>query len=129
MGAAPDTRWFRDPTRGGIASALNELARATGLGVRLDEANIAVSPMVGGACELLGIDPFHVANEGRLLAVVSAESQVQALAACRSTSGGEQGAIIGSIVADPPRLVVARTRYGGERIVDQLVGDPLPRIC
>jgi hydrogenase expression/formation protein HypE len=126
---APGLRWMRDPTRGGVASALNELARDAGCGIVLREEEIPVRNEVRGACELLGLDPLHIANEGQLLAVVDPDVAPAALDALRRTPGGEAAAAIGEIRDDPPRAVVATTRYGGSRVVDMLIGDPLPRIC
>ena len=120
----PQLRWMRDPTRGGLATALNELAATTGLAVRLDEQAIPVRPEVAGAAEILGIDPLYVANEGKLVAVVAAGAAEDAL----ERLGGE-AAIVGELAADPPGLVLLDTALGGSRIVDMLVGDPLPRIC
>jgi hydrogenase expression/formation protein HypE len=129
-GAAGDgVRWMRDPTRGGVATSLNELARDTGLGVVLNEAHLPVRDEVRGACELLGLDPLHIANEGQFLAVVAADRAEEALEALRRTPGGADAADIGAIAADPPRTVIAVAAYGGTRVVDMLVGDPLPRIC
>jgi hydrogenase expression/formation protein HypE len=122
-------RAMRDATRGGVATVLNELARAAGAAVVLEEAAIPVRPAVRGACELLGIDPLYVACEGRLVAVVEAAGVPAALAAMRAQPVGEQAAVIGRLAADPPGLVLLRTGFGGTRIVDVLVGDPLPRIC
>jgi hydrogenase expression/formation protein HypE len=127
--AAPGTRWLRDPTRGGVGTVCNELAHDSGLGVALDEPALPVNPAVVGACDLLGIDPLYVANEGKLVAVVDPTEADAALAALRSHPLGTAAARIGEIVADPPRIVVLRTAFGGTRIVDMLVGDPLPRIC
>jgi hydrogenase expression/formation protein HypE len=120
----PQLRWMRDPTRGGLATALNELAAATGLAVRLEEQAIPVRPEVAGAAEILGIDPLYVANEGKLVAVVAADAADEAL----GRLGGD-AAIIGELAAEPPGLVFLETVLGGSRIVDMLVGDPLPRIC
>lgn len=128
LAAAPSTRWLRDPTRGGVGTVCNELAQVTGLGVVLDEQLLPVHPMVNGACEMLGIDPLYVANEGKFLAVVAAD-EVEALAAMRERPLGAEAALIGEIVAQPAATVVLRTGFGGTRIVDMLVGDPLPRIC
>jgi hydrogenase expression/formation protein HypE len=129
MAAAPTTRWLRDPTRGGVATVCNELAQATGLGVVLDEGRLPVRPMVNGACEMLGIDPLYVANEGKFLAVVPPEETEAALAALRGHALGGEAAVIGEITEQPASTVVLRTGFGGTRIVDMLVGDPLPRIC
>jgi hydrogenase expression/formation protein HypE len=124
-----DLRWMRDPTRGGVATALNELARDAGLGVRLIEDDVPVRPAVRGACELLGLDPLHIANEGQFLAVVAAEDADAAVAALRHMSGGQDATIIGEIVAEPAATVLGVTSYGATRVIDMLVGDPLPRIC
>ncbi|BBY07806.1 hydrogenase expression/formation protein HypE [Mycobacterium noviomagense] len=129
LAAAPSTRWLRDPTRGGVGTVCNELAQACGLGVVLDEERLPVHPMVSGACELLGIDPLYVANEGKFVAVVAPEEADVALSALRSHPLGAEAAEIGQIVAEPAETVVVRTGFGGTRIVDMLVGDPLPRIC
>lgn len=129
LAAAPGTRWLRDPTRGGVGTVCNELAQATGLAVVLDEDKLPVRPDVGGACEMLGIDPLYVANEGKFLAVVAPEETDAALAAVRSHPLGTEAAVIGEIAEDPGSTVVVRTPFGGTRIVDMLVGDPLPRIC
>src|SRR5215469_7422239 len=122
-------RWMRDPTRGGVATSLNELARDCGHGLVLFEEKIPVRDSVRGACELLGLDPLHIANEGQFLAVVSAEVAEDALAALLAAPGGEQAAMIGEVREQPPGLVCVTTPYGGNRVVDMLVGDPLPRIC
>jgi hydrogenase expression/formation protein HypE len=129
LDAVPATRWLRDATRGGVGTVVNELARSTGLTVVLDEAALPVHPSVAGACELLGIDPLHVANEGKLVAVVPAADVDRALDAIRRSSSGRAAACIGGIRTDPPGLAVLTTAFGGTRILDMLVGDPLPRIC
>jgi hydrogenase expression/formation protein HypE len=129
LAAAPSTRWMRDPTRGGVATVCNELARDTRLGVVLDEQALPVAPAVVGACDLLGIDPLYVANEGKVVAVVAAGEADAALAAMRAHPLGADAARIGEIVAEPEAIVVLLTTFGGTRIVDMLVGDPLPRIC
>ncbi len=121
--------WMRDPTRGGVATSLNELARDAGLGVAIEERLVPMHDVVKGAGEILGIDPLHVANEGQFLAVVAREVQAAALAAIRAVLGGAEAVAIGEIVAAPPGCVVCRTPYGSSRILDMLVGDPLPRIC
>jgi hydrogenase expression/formation protein HypE len=129
LAAVPDTRWLRDATRGGVGTVANELARDAGLTVVLDELALPVRPAVAAACELLGIDPLHVACEGRVVAVVPGDAADAALAAMRSHPLGREAARIGEIRAEPPGLVVLVTAIGGTRIVDVLVGDPLPRIC
>jgi hydrogenase expression/formation protein HypE len=129
LAAAPGVRWMRDPTRGGVATVCNELAREAGVGILLEEAAFPVRPEVTGVCDLLGIDPLYVANEGKLLAVVAAEEAGPALAALRAHPAGRDAARIGEVVAEPAATVVLQTGFGGSRIVDMLVGDPLPRIC
>jgi hydrogenase expression/formation protein HypE len=125
----PGIRWMRDPTRGGMATSLNELARDCRFGVALYEDDVPVRDTVRGACELLGLDPFHIANEGQFLAVVGPELAESGLQALRATPGGENASLIGEIREQPAGCVLALTRYGASRIVDMLVGDPLPRIC
>ncbi len=127
--AAAGVRWMRDPTRGGVATALNELARDSGLGIVLAEEEIPVREAVRGSCELLGLDPLHIANEGQFLAVLAPEDADAALAAVRAVPGGEGAVLVGEVRADPPRTVLAVASYGGMRVVDMLSGDPLPRIC
>jgi hydrogenase expression/formation protein HypE len=122
-------RWMRDPTRGGVATVLSELARETGWSIAIDEERVPVRDEVRGACELLGLDPLHIANEGQFLAVVAPEAADAALDALRNTPGGEQTAIVGAITGERASLVTVVSSYGGSRIVDMLVGDPLPRIC
>jgi hydrogenase expression/formation protein HypE len=129
LATAPSTRWLRDATRGGVGTVCNELAQAAGLGVLLDEERLPVAPMVAGACELLGIDPLYVANEGKFIAVVAPDEAQAGLAALRSHPLGAAAAEVGQIVAEPAEGVILRTGFGGTRIVDMLVGDPLPRIC
>ena len=127
--AAADIRWMRDPTRGGVATALNELAIESGLSVALYEDRLPVRDAVRGACELLGLDALHIANEGQFLAVVSPESTAAALEALRSAPGGADAAVIGEIRKSPARTVLGLSPYGSSRVIDMLVGDPLPRIC
>jgi hydrogenase expression/formation protein HypE len=127
--AAPGIRWMRDPTRGGVATSLNELARDCRLSVHLQEQKIPVRDVVRGACELLGLDPLHIANEGQFLAVVAPEYSEAALEALRGSPGGSAACIIGEIREQPGGVVISTTAYGGTRVVDMLVGDPLPRIC
>ncbi|GAA2900256.1 hydrogenase expression/formation protein HypE [Streptosporangium fragile] len=122
-------RCLRDATRGGVATIVNEIAESSQVAVVLDEDAIPVRPVVRGACELLGIDPLYVACEGRMVVVVAAEAAGAALDALRSHPLGAGAAVIGRINDDPPGLVLLRTSFGGTRIVDLLVGDPLPRIC
>ena len=127
--AGPGVRWMRDPTRGGVATSLNELARDCGLGVVLAEELVPVREEVRGACELLGLDPLHIANEGQFLAVVAPDFGDAALSAVKQVPGGERARLIGEIREQPAGAVLVTTLYGGSRIVDMLVGDPLPRIC
>jgi hydrogenase expression/formation protein HypE len=127
--AGPGLRFMRDPTRGGVGTVLNELARDSGLGVALWEERLPIREVVHGACEILGIDPLYVANEGKLLAVVSPELADPALERLRSVEGGEDAAIIGEVREEPARMVLMHTQFGGTRMIDMLVGDPLPRIC
>ncbi|QFG27210.1 hydrogenase expression/formation protein HypE [Actinomadura sp. WMMB 499] len=130
LGAVPGgVRMMRDATRGGVATVLNEIAGASGLGVVLDEEAVPVRPAVEGACELLGIEPLYVACEGRFVAVVDGARADAALGALRGHPLGADAAIVGTVRDDPPGLVLLRTAFGGTRIVDMLVGDPLPRIC
>jgi hydrogenase expression/formation protein HypE len=129
LAAAPTTRWLRDATRGGLGTVCNELARASDLTVVLDEAALPVRPAVGAACELLGIDPLYVANEGKFVAVVAPDEADAALEALRAEPLGRDAVAIGQIRTEPPGIVVLVTAFGGTRIVDMLVGDPLPRIC
>ncbi|MGA2353675.1 MAG: hydrogenase expression/formation protein HypE [Terriglobales bacterium] len=129
MAAGPGIRWMRDPTRGGVATSLNELARDCGCGIVLTEEMIPLHDAVRGACELLGLDPLHIANEGQFLAVVAPEYADAALNALSLAPGGQDAQIIGEVREQPSGAVLVTTRYGGSRIVDMLVGDPLPRIC
>jgi hydrogenase expression/formation protein HypE len=122
-------RCARDATRGGVASVLNELARASGVAIVAREADVPVQPAVAGAAELLGIDPLHVANEGKLVAFVAPDAADAALAAMRAVPGCEGAQDIGEVRSQPPGLVLVETAFGGRRVLDQLVGDPLPRIC
>jgi hydrogenase expression/formation protein HypE len=129
LDAVPGVRAMRDATRGGVATILNEIAGAAGVGVLVSEEDIPVRPEVRGACELLGIDPMYVACEGRLVAVVPGDSADRALAALRAHDLGAQAAVIGHVTDEQPGIVQLKTAFGGTRIVDLLVGDPLPRIC
>jgi len=127
--AGPSLRCMRDATRGGVASVLNELARSSRVAMLVHEARVPVDPAVAGASEILGIDPMYVANEGKLVAFVAPESADGALAALRSVPGCERAAEIGEVRTEPPGMVLVETSFGGKRVMDQLVGDPLPRIC
>ena len=125
----PDVHVLRDPTRGGLSSALNEIAGASRVGMVLEEDAIPIPGPVRAACEFLGLDPLHVANEGKLVAIVPGDAADAVLAAMRATSEGVEAAIIGRVVDDHPGMVTIRTIVGSERIVDMLVGEQLPRIC
>ncbi len=127
--ATGEVRCLRDPTRGGIATVLNEFALQAGVSIVLDEASLPVKPEVVGACEILGIDPLYVANEGKLVAVVGPEGAEAALASLRSHPLGADAAVVGEVRSEPEGLVLLDTAFGGRRVVDMLVGDPLPRIC
>ncbi len=127
--AGADLRCMRDATRGGVATVLNELARASGVAIVAHEAQVPVAPAVAGAAEILGIDPMYVANEGRLVAFVAPESADAALAALRAVPGSEGAAVIGEVSTEPPGMVLVETAFGGKRVMDLLAGDPLPRIC
>jgi hydrogenase expression/formation protein HypE len=127
--SGPSIRCMRDATRGGVASALNELARASNVAVLVNEAAVPVNPAVAGAAELLGIDPMYVANEGKLVAFVAPEAADAALAALRSVPGSEDATDIGEVRTEPPGMVLVDTAFGGRRVMDLLAGDPLPRIC
>ncbi len=127
--AGPHLRVMRDPTRGGLAAALNELAHSSRVGFALEEAAIPVRPEVAAACEFLGLDPLNVANEGKLVAVVAPEGAESLIAAMRAHPLGRDAAIIGRAVEDAHCFVEMRTVFGGGRIVDWLAGEQLPRIC
>jgi hydrogenase expression/formation protein HypE len=127
--AGPHLRCMRDATRGGVASVLNELARSSAVAILVRESAVPVLPAVAGAAEILGIDPMYVANEGKLVAFVAAQAADRALAALRQVPGCEQAAEIGEVRTEPPGMVLMETSFGGRRVIDQLVGDPLPRIC
>lgn len=120
---------MRDATRGGVATVLNEIALAAEVGVVLDESRVPVRPEVVGAGEILGIDPLYMANEGKLVAFVAGEQADRALAALRALPGGTEAALVGEVRAEPPGRVLGQTAFGGHRLIDLLVGDPLPRIC
>lgn len=127
--AVPGVRFLRDPTRGGVATVLNEVALDGGVGIEIDETAVPVRPEVRGACELLGIDPLYVACEGRFVAIVAPGDADLALAAIRDHPFGAGAALIGAVTAEPEGTVLVRTPLGGLRVADLLVGDPLPRIC
>ncbi len=127
--AGPELRTMRDATRGGVATVLNELARASSVGIAVDEAAIPVCPEVAGAAELLGIDPMYVANEGVLVAFVGPDGTDAALEALRATPGCDAATQIAEVRAEPPGMVLVETAFGGRRVMDLLAGDPLPRIC
>jgi hydrogenase expression/formation protein HypE len=129
LSATVGVRCLRDPTRGGLATVLAELALSAELGISIDEASLPIRPEVNGACEILGIDPLYVANEGKLVAVVSPDAEEEALEALRSHPLGTEAAVVAEVHPDPPGLVLLETSFGGSRVVDMLAGDPLPRIC
>lgn len=125
----PHIRVMRDPTRGGLAASLNELAHQSCVGFRLEEKSLPIKPQVAAACELLGLDPLHVANEGKLVAIVAPAGADAVLAAMRTHPLGRDAAVIGEVVADPQHFVQMATGFGGGRIIDWLSGEQLPRIC
>jgi len=127
--AAGSLRVMRDPTRGGVATTLNEIAQQSGVGFLVDERAIPVRPAVQAACELLGLDPLHVANEGKLVAIVAPAAADALVAAMRTHPLGRDAVLIGEVTADEQRFVQMTTSFGGGRIVDWLAGEQLPRIC
>ena len=127
--AVPTLRALRDPTRGGLATTLNEIASQSGAGMTIDEAAIPVERQVEAACEFLGLDPLYVANEGKLVAIVPAADVDRLLEVMRAHPLGRRAALIGEVTVDAHHFVQMRTRFGGKRIVDWLAGDQLPRIC
>jgi hydrogenase expression/formation protein HypE len=129
VAATPGIHCLRDPTRGGVATTLNELAAQSGVGMLIDEAAVPVLGAVEAACEFLGLDPLYVANEGKLIAICASEDAAPLLASMRAHPLARDAAIIGEVVEDPHHFVQMRTRFGGKRIVDWLTGDQLPRIC
>lgn len=129
LAACPDVRALRDATRGGVATVLNEFAQASDVGIRIDERAVPVREPVRGLCEILGLDPLYLANEGRLVAVVPSAGAERALATMRAHPAGTDAAVIGEVRAAPRGTVVMTSSFGGERIVDMLVGEQLPRIC
>jgi hydrogenase expression/formation protein HypE len=129
LAAAPNTRTIKDPTRGGVATTLNEIARRAGVAIAIEEERVPVRQAVRGACEILGLDPLHIANEGKLVAIIPPEEADSALAALRGHALGADAAIVGEVLDEPAGMVLLRTAIGGSRVLDMLVGDPLPRIC
>lgn len=129
VAVAPDVHVLRDPTRGGLATTLNEIAHQSGVGMMLREADIPVRAEVAAACELLGLDPLYAANEGKLIAICAPEDTDALLAAMRAHRHGADAAVIGTVTEDAHRFVQMETRFGGKRIVDWLTGEQLPRIC
>jgi hydrogenase expression/formation protein HypE len=129
LGACKDVHVLRDPTRGGVASTLAEIAQQARVGIRLNEVSIPLNEAVKGACEILGLDPLHVANEGKLLAIVPPDAADAVLAAMRQHPLGADSAIIGEVVDDHLGMVTMKTAVGGSRVVDMLSGEQLPRIC
>ncbi|MEP7344111.1 MAG: hydrogenase expression/formation protein HypE [Gemmatimonadaceae bacterium] len=127
--AAPNTRTIKDPTRGGVATTLNEIASRARVAIAVDEERVPVREAVRGACEILGLDPLHIANEGKLIAIVPRSEAAAALSALRAHPLGHDAAIIGDVQEVPVGMVLLRTSVGGSRVLDMLVGDPLPRIC
>ena len=129
IGVSNNIHCLRDPTRGGLASVLNEIAEQSGVGIRINEASVPVRSEVLSVCEMLGLDPLYVANEGKLVAIVAPENAEMILDWMRKNRYGEDAAIIGEVNVEHPGRVVMRTRFGTSRIIDMLVGEPLPRIC
>ena len=129
LNASPNIHCLRDPTRGGLATTLNELAEQSGVSIRIEEERVPVREEVLAACEMLGLDPLYIANEGRLVAIVTAEDADGVLRAMRRNRYGKEASLIGEVSANNPGRVVMKTSIGSSRIVDMLVGDPLPRIC
>jgi hydrogenase expression/formation protein HypE len=129
LDAAPGIRAMRDPTRGGLSAVLNEIAQASGVGMEIMETDLPVRPGVAGACEILGLDPLYVANEGKLVAFIPPEQADAALAAARAHPLGVDAAIIGTVTEDPDRFVEMQTAFGGRRMIDWIAGEQLPRIC
>ncbi|MBQ9685578.1 MAG: hydrogenase expression/formation protein HypE [Oscillospiraceae bacterium] len=129
LAVSDGVRVLRDPTRGGVATTLNEFVEGSSLGIVIDEAAVPVRPQVRSACDLLGLDPLYCANEGKLLAVVAAEDADKVLAAMRESAEGQDAAVIGRVTADYPGKLVMQTAFGGRRILQKLPGAQLPRIC
>jgi hydrogenase expression/formation protein HypE len=129
LATGADVHVLRDPTRGGLAASLNEISRTAGVGTVIEERRVPVPAEVADACSILGLDPFYVANEGKLVAIVARDDADAALAAMRAHPRGAGAAVIGEVVAEHPGMVVARTGLGGTRVVDLPIGEQLPRIC
>jgi hydrogenase expression/formation protein HypE len=129
LDAGIDVHFMRDATRGGVATVLNEIAQAAGVAVAIDESSLPIHDEVRGVAEILGIDPLYIANEGKLVAVVARDDTARALELMRSRTEGAEAAVIGEVLAEPEGMVFIRTGFGGTRVVDMLIGDPLPRIC
>jgi hydrogenase expression/formation protein HypE len=129
LAACPEIHVLRDPTRGGLAASLNEIAAASNCGIVVTEANLPINPTVSAACEILGLDPLLVANEGKLICIVPADSAADVMQAMRANRLGKNAAIIGTVVADHPNLVVAKTSIGASRVISIPIGEQLPRIC
>jgi hydrogenase expression/formation protein HypE len=129
LAASPDIHCLRDPTRGGLATSLNELAEQSEVRIRIEEEKIPVREEVLAACEMLGFDPLYIANEGKLVAIAPPEIAEKVLKAMKANHYGKDAAIIGEVSAANPGRVVMKTRLGTSRIIDMLTGDPLPRIC
>ncbi|MEQ8956433.1 MAG: hydrogenase expression/formation protein HypE, partial [Coleofasciculus sp. C2-GNP5-27] len=125
----PDVHAMRDATRGGVATVLNEFAQSSEVGIRLDEASIPIREEVNGVCEILGLDPLYLANEGKLVVIVPRSHADSVLSAMKSHPAGEDSCIVGEVIDSPAGVVLLHTAFGAERIVDMLVGDQLPRIC
>jgi hydrogenase expression/formation protein HypE len=129
LATGADIRCLRDPTRGGLASTLNEIATQSGVGMVLHEQAIPIQPVVAAACEFLGLDPLYVANEGKLIVICATDAAPQLLDVMRAHPLGVNAALIGTVVADAHHFVQLNTAFGGRRIVDWLTGEQLPRIC
>jgi hydrogenase expression/formation protein HypE len=129
VAVAPSIRCLRDPTRGGLATTLNELARQSGVGMKLQESAIPIKPEVKAACELLGLDPIYVANEGKLICICPPPDAQKLIATMHANPHGKEASIIGEVIEDANHMVQMETIFGGSRVVDWLVGEQLPRIC
>jgi hydrogenase expression/formation protein HypE len=129
LGAGVDVHFMRDATRGGVATVLNEIAQAAGVAVSIDESSLPIHDEVRGVAEILGIDPLYIANEGKLVAVVAKDDAARTVGLMRSRAEGAEAVVIGEVLAEPDGMVFIHTGFGGTRVVDMLIGDPLPRIC